>query len=582
MSGVSNDLLLLGVLHHAPQLINMLDSKSIQSLLSCGRQSRHIVHSKAATIRLSLDTSDARHGWTLQTMKCLSRGGWQGLQHLELNCWPDVNEEDNFPLECCVGQLRMPAVSEMIKNAWPQLRSLSLRFGVLHNRAIGRLVTAKWHNLSTLHLSNTVLTADAMQALCRAPWPLQVLSLRNTMMDSDALAHLYDSNWPNLSSLNLDCNQDICASQSVFWDVFKASRTHLNMLSLQQVAISAEAMMHLAAFQSCSLQVLDVSDAWFSNDALLALAQGGFTKLRSLDISNTEWDLSAIEALRHARWPELDELYFGGCQLQSQHIPMMSAMVTSCCQLSRIVLTNCFVNPDDVCTLLTQGKWHSLQSLSLAGNNLHANQIAVLATIPLPKLQRLNVSSNSLCEAAVESLLSADWPYLEDLNIQGNWLGAGDTQLISGLGCRMKRLKMTISSMTDMQGMFERSTEKNPLAFEQILLTACTSLILKCDCHQLSLHLDADLQRNCGDIALKMPGFWSGLGTYYPNLLDAYEFEFPSNGQSIFEYLPHIQFLQFDFHLLGKWFEVAIDCQSKFPVYLVWVALYPLNNETAI
>ena len=128
--------------------------------------------------------------------------------------------------------------------------------------------------------------------------------------------------------------------------------------------------------------------------------------------------------------------------------------------------------------------------------------------------------------------------------------------------------------------MFANATSGVLPAFDQILLLAGSSLLLKCDCADLALHLDADLQSNCSDIAFKMPGSCFPYASYYPNLLNAYEFEFPSEG--LFQCWPCMQFLLFDFQLLGKRCEVVMEYHSMRLAYLVSIALYPLDTDIAV
>ena len=162
---------LTDLLHYVPRLADFLPPQTFRSLLSCNKQTRDVVHDKAVKVIIHLDTSSMRHGLALQTVKLLSQGSWTRLQHIEFECTPSHDER----YWKCRTQLRLPAVSELIKASWPDLTTAAFRPGTLDNRAVARLATANWHALTTLHISDTALSPASMDALCTATWPLQTL-----------------------------------------------------------------------------------------------------------------------------------------------------------------------------------------------------------------------------------------------------------------------------------------------------------------------------------------------------------------------------------------------------------------------
>lgn len=572
MSSPSGDVSLLDVLHHVPQLVHALDSRSRQSLLSCGRPLRLLVHGETATVRVMLDTSEARQALALHTVTLLSRGGWRSLQHLELvskaGLRTSVSSSD------CQEQLDDSAVAVLIEAAWPRLTYLALRRGVLCHSALHCLVTAKWQNLSTLHLSDTVLEEEAMQTLCKATWPLESLIFRNNFLTSAALVALHKSSWPLLCSLTLDINPFVCSSQNTFADLFRANVTHLTSLSLFGVHISAEAMSQLAASQSSSLQTLNLKCATLSSGSVHALAHGDFTQLRTLKLPHGFQ--AGIEALCDANWPEMENIHFSGCELQCLDIPTMTTLVTSWTKLLKIALNDCYGDADDACTLLTQGSWQFLHKLSLAGNELQTEHIAALATVSLPALQKLNLSKNDFSDETAPLLFTENWPQLQHLLVQGNSseFSRSYLQCMSGVQSRMLSLRITVSSIKDITSASTNTPKLALAAFEQALLVACSSLVLRADCKDLSLHLASCLQSVCQDIFFETPDAWSiDRLCDDTRLLGANVFEFRLD--KLFYYWQCMKNLTFDFSMLGKRFAVAIVSESSQSAQRITVACYP-------
>ena len=139
---------LADLIQHVPDLVDCLHPGSIRALLSCGKDTRNVLSGRVAKIKVLLDKPDLRHGTALQTIKLLCRA------------WPQTLRQGS-------DHLGLRTVYELIRAPWPELTSLAL--SRLNKQALHLLISAKWSSLSTLHISDTVLTPEAVKTLCKAP-----------------------------------------------------------------------------------------------------------------------------------------------------------------------------------------------------------------------------------------------------------------------------------------------------------------------------------------------------------------------------------------------------------------------------
>ena len=96
-------------------------------------------------------------------------------------------------------------------------------------------------------------------------------------------------------------------------------------------------------------------------------------------------------------------------------------------------------------------------------------------------LQKLDVSNNKLLAGAAPHVFTANWPQLQDLHIQGNSLELGSSYLryMSRVCSRLQSLRITISSIKDIANESTTTDISAIVAFEEALLVASSSLVLR-------------------------------------------------------------------------------------------------------
>ena len=194
----------------------------------------------------------------------------------------------------------------------------------------------------------------------------------------------------------------------------------------------------------------------------------------------------------------------------------------------------------------------------------------------LPALQKLNLSKNDFSDETAPFLFTENWPQLQHLLVQGNSseFSRSYLQCMSGVQSRMLSLRITVSSIKDITSASTNTPKSALAAFEQALLVACSSLVLRADCKDLSLHLDSCLQSVCQDIFFETPDDWSIVRLCDDTrLLGAYVFQFRLD--KLFYYWQCMKNLTFEFSMLGKRFAVAIDSESSQSAQRITVACHP-------
>ena len=111
---------------------------------------------------------------------------------------------------------------------FPCLRKLMLAIVGVDNSSFRLLAKGKWPELLSLDLSNTHITADAMEDLKNGNrLLLEEVTMRYRGLDAKSMAHLVEANWPCLKCLQLEGN---FMEALAFWHLGKGVRPLLEVL----------------------------------------------------------------------------------------------------------------------------------------------------------------------------------------------------------------------------------------------------------------------------------------------------------------------------------------------------------------
>ena len=157
---------LTDVLHTAPRLLQLLDSRSLAAFASCNKHLRSLVHHHVTKISI-VEHSGYGLQYQITVLERFTNGGWPQLQSLNLKFR---------------ARLEPAAIRQLAKGNWPKLVSLDLSRNSLNAGAIAALIAGNWPALKSLNLSHNKLDATALQWLAEPQWPLESLDLRSALV----------------------------------------------------------------------------------------------------------------------------------------------------------------------------------------------------------------------------------------------------------------------------------------------------------------------------------------------------------------------------------------------------------------
>ena len=111
---------------------------------------------------------------------------------------------------------------------FPCLRKLKLAIVGIDNFPFKLLAKENWPELLSLDLSNTHISADAMEDLKNGNWLLlEEVTMRYCGLDAKSIAHLVEANWPCLKCLQLEGD---FMEALAFWRLGKGAWSLLEVL----------------------------------------------------------------------------------------------------------------------------------------------------------------------------------------------------------------------------------------------------------------------------------------------------------------------------------------------------------------
>ncbi|DBA97640.1 TPA: hypothetical protein ACH3X3_012534 [Trebouxia sp. C0006] len=224
------------------------------------------------------------------------------LHMLSARQWPLLES-----LTLCYGRLDDAQATLIFQADWPLFRKLWLSYNCLMD--LDGVDHSRWQQLESICLMHNPVSNTGLQRFVSAQWPkLTSLSLSNIVLSAGRPTlkwhQLIEANWPMLSSLELYGNRINAVMLS---NIVDAQFSSIKSLILSKNSLDSVAIGHLVKgpwMQLCNLH-LDSALCGSIADCLVLLSTGAWPQLGSLWLSGNGVDVTALAALAKSKWPSL-------------------------------------------------------------------------------------------------------------------------------------------------------------------------------------------------------------------------------------------------------------------------------------
>ena len=334
------------------------------------------------------------------------------------------------------GKLSPTQMQTLISTELPELHCLKLVRVVICSQVAAELAKGRWPVLQSLDLCSCKLTVPALRQLARAQWPqMRHFStgdhedLDRARCDVHTVDPLTEANWPHLESLDIG-----------LWECIHLSSANPRWPNLKSISLSS--IFRMPDASTTSLTSINLHDPEPQSVDFLLAMQLPLPQKLVVETYPDYWATEILDfLLLRGNWPALTILLLAGQGLLSS-----GPLATCCCpNLKQMRLLNCHISTAAIrlivscklCKLevldlaesrvdewgleyLTHAQWPLLKTLNLGILKLRYETVQHLITAYMPMLEHLDLGSCTTDQFGFAPLMKGQWPHLQQLDISSN------------------------------------------------------------------------------------------------------------------------------------------------------------------